>query len=203
MGLSMNYLIGIAGGSGSGKSTLAYGLQDRFPKLIEVIHFDDYQKPTEQIPLLKGIKNWDHPEAIDFEKLLIDLNLLRGGKDVEVMTKSIRHNPEYGKKEWKRVPYVMKAKDIVIVEGYMTLTDERIRRLCNLTIFLDLCHEERMRRRTKFINPEYTEKILLPMYIKYVEPIKGLIDIIVDTKQYDSDQVQELVFSHLKERGML
>ena len=40
----MSYLIGIAGGSGSGKSTLAYGLQDNFPDLIEVVHFDDYQK---------------------------------------------------------------------------------------------------------------------------------------------------------------
>ena len=152
----MSYLIGIAGGSGSGKSTLAYGLRDKFPDLIEVVHFDDYQKMKEQIPVHHGMRNWDHPEAIDFAGLLRDLESLKSGQDVEVMTKSAKHNPDYEKSG--RIPHTMKAKKIVIIEGYMALTDERIRKLYDFSIFLDLHAGERMKRRTKFINPKYTEK---------------------------------------------
>ena len=52
----MVFIIGIAGGSGSGKSTLAYGLQDKFPNLIEVVHFDDYQKLKENVQVHHGMK---------------------------------------------------------------------------------------------------------------------------------------------------
>ncbi|MBS3128184.1 hypothetical protein J4410_03490 [Candidatus Woesearchaeota archaeon] len=192
----MNYLIGISGGSGSGKSTLAYGLQERFPDLIEVVHFDDYQKMKEQVPVRHGISNWDHPEAIDFEGLLRDLKLLKSGKDVNVMTKSAKHNPEY--KKIGRVPYIMKAKKIIIIEGYMSITDKRIRELCNFTVFLDLDTNERMKRRTKFINIGYREKILLPMHKEHVEPTKGFANMIIDVEKYNDKEIQELVINQLK-----
>lgn len=197
----MTYLIGIAGGSGSGKSTLAYGLQANFPDLIEVVHFDDYQKMEEHVPVHHGMKNWDHPEAIDFEGLLRDLRLLKNGQDVKVMTKSAKHNPEYEKSG--RIPHVMKAKKIVIVEGYMALTDERIRKLYDFTVFLDLHADERMKRRTKFINPEYTEKILLPMHKEYVESAKQFANIVINIEKHNNKEVQELVLNQLKERGIL
>jgi len=197
----MVYLIGIAGGSGSGKSTLAYGLQDQFPDLIEVVHFDDYHKMKEHVPVHHGMRNWDHPEAIEFEGLLKDLNLLKSGQDVKVMTKSVKHNPDYGKRG--RIPYIMKAKKIVIVEGYMALTNERIRKLYDFTVFLDLHADERMKRRTKFINPEYTEQILLPMHKENVEPTKEVADMLIDIEKNNDKEVQELVLSQLKERGIL
>ena len=197
----MSYLIGIAGGSGSGKSTLAYGLQDRFPDLIEVVHFDDYQKMKEQVPIHHGVRNWDHPEAIDFEGLLRDLKLLKNDKDVQVMTKSAKHNPEYEKSG--RIPHIIKVKKIVIIEGYMALIDERIRELYDFSVFLNLHADERMKRRTKFINPDYIEKILLPMHKEYIEPTKKFADIVIDIEKYNNKEVQELVLNQLKKRGVL
>src|SRR3989338_5505981 len=187
----MAYLIGIAGGSGSGKSTLAYGLQDRFPDFIEVVHFDDYQKLIEQVPVHHGMKNWDHQDAIDFDSLLRDLKLLKNGKDVEIMTKSAKYNPEYEK--IGRIPHIVKAKEIIIVEGYMVLTDRRIRDLFDYTIFLHLHSDKRMKRRTKFINPEYTEKILLPMHEEYVESTKKFADVVIDIEKHNDKAVRELV----------
>jgi len=197
----MSYLIGIAGGSGSGKSTLAYGLQDQFPDLIEVVHFDDYQKMKEQIPVHHSMRNWDHPEAIYFAGLLRDLELLKSGQDVQIMTKSAKHNPDYEKSG--RIPHTMKAKRIVIIEGYMALTDERIRKLYDFSVFLDLHADERMKRRTKFINPEYTEKILLPMHKEYVESTKEFADMVIDIEKHNDKEVRELVLHELKERGIL
>src|SRR3989344_7035084 len=197
----MSYLIGIAGGSGSGKSTLAYGLQDQFPDLIEVVHFDDYQKMKEQIPVHHSMRNWDHPEAIYFAGLLRDLELLKSGQDVQIMTKSAKHNPDYEKSG--KIPHTMKAKRIVIIEGYMALTDERIRKLYDFSVFLDLHADERMKRRTKFINPEYTEKILLPMHKEYVESTKEFADMVIDIEKHNDKEVRELVLHELKERGIL
>ena len=199
----MGYLIGIVGNSGSGKSTLAYGLQDRFPTLIEVVYFTDYQKSIEQIPIYQGIRNWDCPEAIDFDGLFSDLNLLKSGKDVEIMTKNERYNPTYPK-DWKRIPHVIRAKDIIVVEGYMALVDERVRRLYDLSIFLDLCPEERMtRRRTKNQSQEYIERILLPMQERHIEPTKKLVDIVIDTKEYSAGDVQEQVLVFLRAKEFL
>lgn len=192
----MTYLIGIAGGSGSGKSTLAYGLQEKFPDIIEVVHFDDYQKVKEHVPIHHEMKNWDHPQAINFEGLLRDLKLLKNGQDVTIMTKSAKHNPEY--EQNGRIFHVMKAKKIVIVEGYMALADQRIRKLYDLTIFLDLHQDERMRRRTKFIDQQYTQEILMPMHEKYVEPTKEYVDLVIDVGKNNNQEVQELVLSRLK-----
>jgi len=199
----MNSLIGIAGGSGSGKSTLAYGLRDRFPTLIEVVYFTDYQKPIEKIPFHQCMRNWDCPEAIDFDRLLLDLSLLKSGKDVEIMTKNERYNPTYTA-DWKRKLHVMRARKIIIVEGYMALTDERVRRLYDMTIFLDLCPEERMRRRRKkFMSSEYIKRILLPMQEQYVEPTKRFASLVIDTARHSGEELQEIVLAHFRDSCLL
>jgi len=196
----MHYLIGIAGGSGSGKSTLAYALQDMFPDLIEVVHFDDYHS-VEQVPIHHGMKNWDHPDAIDFVKLLQDLQSLKGGQSVEVMTKSEKYNPDY--KKHGRIPHTINAKEVIIVEGYMALTDERIRELYDYSIFLDLPADKRMERRTKFINQEYVEKILLPMHKQYVEPTKKFADMLIDISNKDAKEVLDIALDKLKKQKIL
>jgi uridine kinase len=193
--------IGISGGSGSGKSTLAYGLQELYPDLIEVVHFDDYQKKKEHVPIHHGMANWDHPDAIDFDGILKDLMTLKNGKDITVMTKSAKYNPDYEKKG--RIPHTLKARNIIIVEGYMVLTDSRIRDFFDYKIYLDLNFDERMSRRTKFIDPEYTRKILLPMHKEYVETSKKYADIVIDIGKYDKKEVRDLVIAQLKECEIL
>ena len=105
----MVYLICVAGSTGSGKSTLVYSLQEQFPELIEVIYFTDYQKPIEQVPVYHGMKNWDCPETIDFDKLFSDLTNLKEGRDVKIMTKNEKYNPSYSE-NWKRTPHRLKQR---------------------------------------------------------------------------------------------
>ena len=158
-----NFLISIAGGSGCGKSTLAYGLQELYPHLIEVVHFDDYQKKAADIELMEGIPNWDHPRAIEFDQLYTDLKKLISGKNVTIMTKSKAINPAYNKDG--RITHLMKSKKIIIIEGYMVLLDERIRDLSNLKIYLDLPFEVSSQRRDKMAyhdEEKYNKTILKP-----------------------------------------
>ncbi len=198
------YVIAITGGSGCGKSTLAYGLKDRFPNLVEVMHFDDYQKEKEDVPLLHGMRNWDHPDGIDFSKLHDDLKKLISGQDVNVMTKSSILNPKYEEKG--RIPHLMKSKRIIIIEGFLSLLDEKVRKLCNLKIYLDISMELGLPRRDKityYDEEEYNKEILIPMHKKYVEPTKEFADILIDVEKNSKEDVQKIVINKLKEEKVI
>ena len=197
----MVFLIAIAGGSGSGKSTLAYGLKDKYPDLIEVVHFDDYQKPRGEAPVYYGLDNWEHPEAIDFLKLLRDLNSLKEGKEVTIMTKSERYNPKY--REVGRISLVLKPREIIILEGYMSLVNEKIRAMLDYSIFLDLHEDERLKRRTKLNKPGYIQKILVPKHKEHVEPTKKFAVFVIDVTQHSISEARSLVLSKFKEKGFL
>ncbi len=201
MGKMVHYIIGIAGGSGCGKSTLAYGLQDKYPELVEVVHFDDYQKSGKDVPLDHGMCNWDHPAAINFDDLVRDIKMFKDGKNVKILTKSFRYNPAYEQKG--RIPHIMKSKKIIIIEGYMALLDKRVRELLDYAVFLDLSFETMMKRRTKFINPEYTEKILLPMHTQHIEPTKEFANLKINVEKANKEEVLQQVIQKLKKIAIL
>ena len=196
-----HFLIGIAGGSGCGKSTLSYGLRDKYPDLIEVVHFDDYQKEEINIPFFEGIRNWDHPDAINFEQLYSDLIQLKNNNEVEIMTKSSILNPMYEEKG--RIKHILKPKKIIIVEGYMSFCNKEIRDLFDFKIFLDIPISESMKRRDKIIyndendESEYNNKVLIPMHTKYVKPTKKTADLSVDVVKNNKDEVYKIVYDKL------
>ena len=196
-------LVLIAGGSGAGKSTLAYGLQDLYSD-ITVIHFDDYQKSQEQVPIEFGMKNWDCPEAINFERLKKDLHSLLAGQQVEVMTKSRKYNPEYEQKG--RIPHTITPTGVLILEGYMSLFDENIRSRAHASVFLDIDDDKRVERRDKDVNEDkdaYNKKILIPGHKKYIEPTKKYADIIIDTGICSQEEVHKKAVNFLKEKSIL
>ncbi|MCK4809097.1 MAG: deoxynucleoside kinase [Candidatus Aenigmarchaeota archaeon] len=199
-----HFIIGIAGGSGCGKSTLSYRLKDRYPELIEVVHFDDYQKEETEIPVFKDMRNWDHPDAIDFKKLRTDITNLINNKHVEVMTKSSILNPAYEKSG--RIQHILKPKKIIMVEGYLALHDKNIRDLFSLKIFLDIPIKESMKRRDKVTyndESEYNDKILIPMHSKYVAPAKQIADLSIDVIKNNKEKVFDIVHKRLSELDLL
>lgn len=199
-----HFIIGIAGGSGCGKSTLSYRLKDRYPTIIEVVHFDDYQKEEVDVPFFESMRNWDHPDAINFKKLRTDLISLIGDKQVEVMTKSSILNPAYEKTG--RMQHILKPKKIIIIEGYLALHDKNIRNLFNLKIFLDIPIKESMKRRDKVTyndESEYNDKILIPMHSKYIAPAKKIADLTIDVMKNDKKEVFDIVHKKLSELNLL
>jgi uridine kinase len=183
--------IGIAGGTGAGKSTVCYGLVDKYPEKMTIVHLDDYHKKKETIPHLHGMPNWDHPDAIDFQKLLNDLSSLKKGEKIIVQTKNERFNPRA--KEIGRIPMEILPKPIILVEGYLALYHPDVRAFFSHTIFLDVPYETRIARRTKFMDPLYQEKILVPMHKQYVEPTTKYAQSIIDVSVLNKEQVlQEL-----------
>ena len=177
-------IVGIAGGSGSGKSTIAYRLIDTYPKISEVLNIDDYQKVQNEkgLPRFKGKINWDHPDAIDWEKLLNDIKTIQAGSPVTILTWSHRSNPNYFIHK-KMIPRTIFPRRILIIEGYLALWNKTLRSLYKRSYYLDLDYALIAKRRKKFEDPDYDVKVLIPMHKKYVEPTKKYADLVIDASQ--------------------
>jgi uridine kinase len=194
------YFIGLAGGTGTGKTTIAFALQDKYPSHISVVHLDDYHKKRLEAPLLYNMTNWDHPKAVDFEKLIYDLQELKQGRAITVMTKDERFNPKYNGKEFGQLPMEIIPKPIIIVEGYLVLWHPEVRAFFSFSVYLNLSFRLMMRRRSKAKEnkKDYLEKVVRPMHGKYVEGTKQYADCVIEMGNLSQDQAVEKVEMALK-----
>ena len=178
-------LIGIAGGTGSGKSTFAKGLRKRFGDSISVISYDNYYKRQDALPMEERVKtNYDCPDALETELLIEHLALLKSGCAADV--------PVYDFCIHTRTDEVIHTcpTPVIIVDGILTFSDERLRDMFDLKIFVDADADERILRRLRrdvtergrdidgVIN-QYVETVK-PMHGIYVEPTKKYADVIIN-----------------------
>lgn len=189
--------IGIAGGTGAGKSTLSTALMDKYPQQIGLIQLDDYFKPPAEVPTVGNHLNYDHPEALYLDKLYHDLRTLATGSSAMISTKNERRNPMYAETK-KRIIDTFIPQEIMLVEGYLTLYDERIRSLLTTSIWLEVDHETRWDRRVHFKNDAYEKEVLLPMHKEFAEPSKQHAQHIINVGQLTKDKVLLLVDSILQ-----
>jgi len=190
--------VGIAGGTGAGKSTVCMALHEKYPDTIGVIQLDDYFKPDPEKPQMGGVVNADHPDALYWDRLIHALGELAAGRSVMVNTKNLRLNPDYAKTK-QRISVQCDPKPIMLIEGFLILHDEHVRKFLNTTIWLDVPHDVRWERRVHFKNDEYEQKVLKPMHEQYAEPSKRYAEHIIDvtklTKEKTQKQVEDIIFS--------
>jgi len=184
--------IGIVGGSGAGKTTLCDTLITKYPNKIEAIRLDDYFKPKEKQPKVGDILNFDHPDSLYFNKLLNDLKKLSKGNSVIINTRNIQLNPKYNETKIK-IPFEFHSKPIILVEGFLILTNKKIRELLDKSIYLDIEHNKRWARRVHFKNKKYEKKVIIPMHNEHIEPTKKYADYIIDVSDLGKEQVLEKI----------
>lgn len=200
-----NFLVAIAGGTGVGKSTLAHGLMDEYPEEVEVVNLDDYMKPKEQVSLLHGMHNFDDPKTIDWEKLIGDLKALLSGNSVEVMTKNLRFNPDFYKRGKLRIPRTIQPKRVILVEGFLVLYNEALKKMFDYSVYLDASLKATMQRRTKIMenSDNYNKLVVEPMHEMHVAPTKVRADLIIDVSEKTAEEVKQIVKSHLAAKKIL
>lgn len=186
--MSASRIVCIAGGSGAGKSTLAErfaaGLGDR----ASVLGLDEYQKPREEVPrTASGLYNYDCPDAVYFDRFVADLRRLRAGDDVTVTRRKKRLTMSAGVGDGGT--YVVPAREIVIVEGYLALWHPGARASYDVSIFLDLPAGLRVARRRWAKDPSYVDEVLLPMHDAHIEPTKAHADLVVNVETLTPDDV--------------
>src|SRR5688572_27454107 len=81
----MPQLIGIAGGSCAGKSWLAARLQEQLGKIAGRLSLDDFYRDRSHLPPGRRARiNFDHPRAIDWERVEGVLTELCAGRAASI-----------------------------------------------------------------------------------------------------------------------
>lgn len=179
------FIIGIAGGTGSGKTTVVKRIVEALPKgSVAVIPQDSYYKDQSHMPLEERLKtNFDHPDAFEWPLFAKQIADLKEGRAIEQPTYSYVISTRL-----KETVHV-EPKDVIIVEGIMTLYDKTLRDQMDLKIFVDTGADERLLR---VITRDMAERgkdlatlidkyrnVLKPMHEEFIEPTKAFADIII------------------------
>lgn len=180
--------IGISGGSCSGKSTLT---QKIFAKLgadqCVILPQDDYFFGLGDAPQGKGGPNFDHPNAVDFEKLCKQLAQLKDGQAIDRPLYDFpTHLP---KAETERT----EPRPVILIDGILILQHEPLRDLLDLSIFVECDAETRFARRlerdvrergrsAQSVHEQFANQVG-PMHDLHVEPSKRHADIVINSQQ--------------------
>lgn len=179
-------IIGIAGGTGSGKSTFTNRLKKRFGDHVTVIYHDNYYRRHDDISFEERKKiNYDHPDSLETELLIEHLEQLKNGQSIMC--------PVYDYTVHNRSNDVVEIKpsNIIILEGILVLSDERLRQMVDIKVFVDADADERILRRVLRDVKERGRDIdniieqylttVKPMHYLYVEPMKMYADIVINS----------------------
>src|ERR1700761_5807436 len=137
-------ILGIAGCSGSGKTSLAQELA----RELEGTHFhlDHYYRDLGHLSHEDRCReNFDHPDSLESELLVAHVRELAAGRSIA--------RPQYDFAEHTRIPGAfvpVYEPHFLIVDGILTLHYPGLRRLYNLSVYVDtpneLCYQRRLAR---------------------------------------------------------
>ncbi|NNK18004.1 MAG: uridine kinase [Maribacter sp.] len=185
-------IIGIAGGTGCGKTTVVNQIINELPAgEIGVISQDSYYNDLSHLSLDERKEtNFDHPKSIDFKLLEQHLEELRSGKSIQ--------QPVYSFIDCNRTKETVEtfARKVMIVEGILIMTNQIIRDMFDIKIYVHADSDERLIRRLKRdVNErgwnldetlEKYQTILKPMHDQFIEPSKEYADIIIPNNKYNT-----------------
>ncbi len=196
--MNKNILILIAGGTGAGKTTVTNEILEEMPEDVTVINQDDYYKSYDELSFEERKRiNFDHPDAVDMNLLVLHLKRLLKGQSVPM--------PRYDfiKHKRKSVKEVVRPSKVIILEGIMALEDERIRELASIKIFVESDDDTRfIRRLVRDMNErgrtvddviEQYLSTVKPMYHIFVKPTKRYADIIIPNDNSHSIAVDIII----------
>ena len=183
--MKQGILIGISGASGSGKTLVARKIYDQLGcKNVVIIEEDSYYKDLTNIPYNRRIgKNFDHPYAFDHRLLIEQIQDLLSGKTIFQPIYDYKLHSR--KKETKTIG----PHKIIVLEGILILTEQELRNLMDIKVYIDtppdICFIRRLKRDLKergrdveSIIKQYMETVR-PMYLQFIEPAKRYADIII------------------------
>ena len=196
------YFLGISGGSASGKTYLLKHILERYPEeKLTLISSDNYYRSRDELPRdPDGEINFDHPDALDLDRLAADLDRISQGETVTIQEYTY-NNPDIVPKELHYRP-----SPIILVEGLFVFYHPGISALLDLKIFVDADEHIRLSRRIRRDAAErgyqldevlaYYSKYVAPMYHKFIEPYKYECDLVLPNNQH-MDRAVGVLENHL------
>lgn len=178
-------IIGIAGGTGSGKTTVVNKIMEQFSKEeVAVLSHDSYYFDNSGLSLEeRRLKNYDHPDAIEFDLMIDHVQKLQMGIPIE--------EPVYSFITCTRQSETnhVRPRQVLIIEGILCLSSKKLRDLMDIKVFVDCDSDIRL---TRVIQRDMQERgrdveqvlkrykeTVRPSHLQFIEPTKRYADIIV------------------------
>ena len=177
--------LGVAGGTGSGKTTVARVILDEVGRdRIAYLEQDSYYRDIEwESPEQLAAHNFDHPDSLDSELLIAQVETLKAGHAVDV--------PVYDFVTHRRTAETrrVEARPVILLEGILLYAEPRLCELLDFKIFVDTASDVRFIRRLErdlaergrsleSVVSQYLSTVR-PMHLEFVEPSKREADVIV------------------------
>lgn len=197
--MSGTLIIGIAGGSCSGKTRLLRRLAQRLGDQCAILLQDDYyfSQPEALADNLKF--NFDHPEALDFDRLAADLQALKAGQSV--------HCPQYDFARHVRIDGKtrrIEPKAVILVDGILILDSAVMRDALDFSVYIRCDAQTRLKRRIARdvaergrergnVIEQFTTQVQ-PMHEQFVSPSAAHADVVYGQQALHGDQaLNELI----------
>lgn len=184
-------IIGICGGTGSGKTTVARRiLENVSDEQVVFLQQDSYYRNIGDMPIeLRGVINFDHPDALDNDLFINHVKALRAGEAIEMPVYDFSVHARQNK------TIHIEPKPILIVEGILIFVDAMLRAQMDIKIFVDTDDDLRFIRRlqrdvnergrtVESVIKQYLETVR-PMHQQFVEPSKRHADVIIPEGGYN------------------
>ena len=202
----MSIVVAVVGASGSGKSLLVSSLTSRvLGASVAVLSIDDYYRDLTHLSFAeRNAINFDHPDAIEFERLVDDLASLKSGDPIQA--------PVYDFTQHTRAEYSQSVTpaDIIVLEGVLAMSDPTTRTLVDYTIFvdtpLDVCLARRIERdaiqrgRSEASVRDFWETRAVPMFAEFVRHWRSEAHLVVDGSRAIDHELAKVIHG-LSERA--
>jgi uridine kinase len=190
-------LIAIGGCSGSGKTVLTRTLEARLDN-CSVLALDSYYHAQPGLsPAQRALRNYDHPDALDWSLLETHIQSLLSGEPAEV--------PVYQFDLHTRAPYTRRIhpSPIVLVEGILALHRPELRDRARVCVFVETPEHECFRRRLErdisergrtqaSVFEQYRDTVH-PMALEFVLPSRAHAHVIVSGDRPVDFAVEEIL----------
>lgn len=188
----MTCVVAVIGASGSGKTRLVKTLVSSSARFT-VLRVDDYYRELDHLDFASRDRvNFDHPDAIEFERLAVDLTALRAGKAIAA--------PIYDFSRHTRASATrtVNSADIIVLEGVLAMADLATRALVDYLVFvnssLDICLARRVARdatergRSEASVIDFWESRAVPMFEQFVAPWREEADLVVSGERNSASE---------------
>ncbi|MBF0374175.1 MAG: TIR domain-containing protein [Alphaproteobacteria bacterium] len=194
-------VIGISGASCSGKTWLARKFQALSPNTITTLDLDSYYRERLYVEGLDC--KYDNPNAIDFEKAIKDVVLLKAGREVAVPIYDFETHKKAGER-------VCKPSPLLVIEGLFVFANESFRNEIDIKVWVNagdvLRHQRRVRRDTQERGRDVLEVLnrydddVVPGFERYVKHLQVHADLSLENNGRNSSEVPlavQLLMSHV------
>lgn len=167
------------------------------PHEVALLPLDSYYKDSSGVPPEKRQSiNFDHPNAFDWDLLFEQVAMLRRGETID--------QPVYDYLTCSRLKETVRVepKEVVIIEGILTLYDKRLCSQMDLKVFVDADADDRLirviqrdmieRGRTAEAVMERYIRVLKPMHQEFIEPSKRYADLIIPQGGHNKKAIEIL-----------